>query len=50
MSVILDGTNLTVENLVKIARLKEKIEVSNEAIQRIKTCRAMLEKKFKHMK
>jgi len=46
MSIILDGSNLTVEKLVKIARHKEKVEISNEAIQRIKTCRAMLEEKI----
>ncbi len=46
MSIILDGSNLTVEKLVKIARLKEKVELSSEALQRIKTCRAMLEEKI----
>jgi histidine ammonia-lyase len=46
MSLILDGSNLTVEQLVKIARHKEKVELSSEALQRIKTCRAMLEEKI----
>jgi len=46
MSIILDGSNLTVEKLVKIARLKEKVELSSEALQRIKICRAMLEEKI----
>jgi Histidine ammonia-lyase len=46
MSVILDGSNLTVEKLVRIARHNEKVELSNEALQRIKTCRAMLEEKL----
>lgn len=46
MSIILDGANLTVEKLVKIARHKEKVELSSEALQRIKTCRAMLEEKI----
>lgn len=46
MSVILDGSNLTTEKLVAIARHKEKVEISNEALQRIKTCRAMLEEKI----
>lgn len=46
MPIILDGSNLTIEKLVKIARHKEKVEISNEAIQRIKTCRAMLEEKI----
>ncbi len=46
MSIILDGSNLTVEKLVQIARHKEKVEISNDALQRIKTCRAMLEEKI----
>jgi histidine ammonia-lyase len=46
MSVILDGSNLTVEKLVQIARHKEKVEISNDALQRIKSCRAMLEEKI----
>lgn len=46
MSVILDGSNLTVEKIIRIARHKEKIEISNEALQRIKICRAMLEEKI----
>ncbi len=46
MSIILDGSNLTVEKLVKIARHKEKVKLSSEALQRIKTCRAMLEEKI----
>ncbi len=46
MSIILDGSNLTVEKLIKIARHKEKVQISNEALQRIKTCRAMLEEKI----
>lgn len=46
MSIILDGSNLTVEKLVKIARLKEKVELSETALNRIKTCRSMLEEKI----
>jgi histidine ammonia-lyase len=46
MSVILDGSNLTVEKIVRIARHKEKVEISIEALQRIKICRAMLEEKI----
>jgi histidine ammonia-lyase len=47
MSIVLDGSNLTVEKIVKIARHKEKVELSKEALQRIKTCRTMLEEKIK---
>ncbi len=46
MSITLDGSNLTIEKLVKIARFKEKVELSENALSRIKTCRAMLEEKI----
>jgi len=46
MTVVLDGSALTVEKLVHIARCNEKVELHPEAIQRIKTCRAMLEEKI----
>jgi len=46
MSIILDGSNLTVEKLVRIARHKEQVELSKDSIERIKTCRAMLEEKI----
>lgn len=46
MSILLDGSNLTIEKLVAIARHKEKVEISNDALQKIKTCRAMLEEKI----
>lgn len=50
MSIILDGSNLTVEKLVRIARNKEQVELSKDSMERIKTCRAMLEEKFRHTK
>lgn len=46
MSIVLDGSNLTIEKLVAIARHKEKVEISSEALERIKVCRAMLEEKI----
>jgi histidine ammonia-lyase len=46
MSVILDGYSLTVEKLVRIARHNEKVELDPKALERIKTCRAMLERKI----
>ncbi len=46
MAVTLDGSGLTVEKLVRIARYNEKVELSKEAVDRIKVCRAMLEKKI----
>ena len=46
MAIILDGSNLTVEKLVRIARYGEKVELSPEAIDRIKVCREMVERKI----
>ncbi|MFA5804849.1 MAG: aromatic amino acid ammonia-lyase [Melioribacteraceae bacterium] len=47
MSVVLDGSNLTIEKLVAIARHNEKVELDPDALERIKICRAMLEEKIK---
>ncbi len=46
MSIVLDGSNLTVEKVVAIARHNEKVELHPEALQRIKACRSMLEEKI----
>ena len=46
MSIVLDGSNLTIEKLVRIARDGEKVELHPEALERIKICRAMLEEKL----
>jgi len=46
MSVVLDGSNLTIEKLVAIARFGERVELAPEALERIKVCRAMLEEKL----
>lgn len=46
MSIILDGTGLTIEKLVKIARFGEKVELSEDSVKRIKACRKMLEQKL----
>jgi histidine ammonia-lyase len=47
MAIVLDGNSLTVEKLVQIARYGEKLELSPDALNRIKACRAMLEEKIK---
>jgi histidine ammonia-lyase len=47
MAVILSGQGLTVEQLVRIARGGEKVEIAPDALDRIKICRAMLEEKVK---
>ena len=46
MAIILDGTGLTIEKMVRIARANEKVELHPDARERIKRCRAMLEKKI----
>ncbi len=46
MSIVLDGSNLSVENLVRISRGGEKVELHPAALERIKTCRVMLEEKI----
>jgi histidine ammonia-lyase len=47
MTVILDGSGLTIEKLVRIARDGEKVELHPEALERIKACREMLEEKIR---
>lgn len=46
MAIILDGSGLTIEKLVQIARHNEQVELHPEALARMKKCRAMLEKKI----
>ncbi|NOY99988.1 MAG: aromatic amino acid lyase [Chloroflexi bacterium] len=46
MTIVLNGSGLTVEKLVRIARGGERVELAPEALARIKTCRAMLERKI----
>jgi histidine ammonia-lyase len=47
MTIILDGSNLTVDALVRIARHEERVELHPDALERIKVCRAMLEDKLR---
>jgi histidine ammonia-lyase len=46
MTITLNGSSLTIEKLVAIARDNEKVELAPEALERIKVCRAMLEDKL----
>lgn len=46
MTITLNGSNLTIEALVAVARNNEKVELAPEAFERIKICRAMLEEKL----
>ncbi len=47
MAVVLDGKGLTVDDVVRVARHGEKVEITQDAVERIKVCRAMLEDKIK---
>lgn len=46
MAIIITGNNLTIEDMVKVARHNEKVELHPDALARIKKCRAMLEEKI----
>src|SRR5512135_1715732 len=46
MAIILDGSSLSIEKLMRIARNGEKVELDPAALARIKVCRAMLEEKL----
>ncbi len=46
MTYIVKGSGLTIEDVVNVARNNEPVELHPEALQRIKKCRAMLEKKI----
>jgi histidine ammonia-lyase len=47
MAIILQGSGLTVDQVVRIARSGEKVELHPEALERIKACRVMLEEKLR---
>jgi len=46
MALIITGSGLTIENVVKVARHYEKVELHPDAVKRINNCRAMLERKI----
>jgi len=46
MTLTLDGSSLSAEKLVAVARHHEKVELASEALERIRVCRAMLEDKL----
>ncbi len=46
MAIVINGCGLTIEKIVRIARDGEKVELAHDAIERIKACRAMLERKI----
>jgi len=46
MTIVLDGSSLTIEKVVRIAREGESVELDPGALERIRACRAMLEEKL----
>jgi len=46
MTYIVTGAGLTIEDVVNVARNFEKVELHPDALKRIETCRAMLERKI----
>ena len=46
MTLIITGSSLKIKDVVNVARHNEKVELHPDAIKRIETCRAMLEKKI----
>jgi len=45
MTLIIKGSGLTIEDVVRVARQGEKVELHPDAVSRIQACRAMLERK-----
>ena len=46
MTLVIDGSGLTIDNVVQVARHHEKVELHADAVSRINKCRAMLEDKI----
>ncbi len=46
MAVRLDGSSLTIEDVVRVARQGEPVALAPEALERIRACRGMLEEKI----
>jgi histidine ammonia-lyase len=47
MTIVIDGTGLTVDKIMQVARMGMKVELHPEALERIKACRSMLVDKVK---
>jgi len=46
MSITITGNDLTIEDVVKVARNNEKVQLHPDAVKRIEKCRSMLEEKI----
>jgi histidine ammonia-lyase len=47
MTISIDGSGLSIEKIMQIARFGEKVQLHPEALERIRACRAMVEEKIK---
>ena len=48
MTIVVTGSDLTIEKIIKVAREKEKVKLHPDALKRIKKCRKVLEDKIKN--
>ena len=48
MTLVVSGENLTIEEVVQVARHDQKVEVHPQAVRRMEDCREMLEKKIRN--
>ena len=46
MALIVTGTGLTIKDVVRVARDKEKVSLHPDALKRMEKCRNMLERKM----
>lgn len=46
MTLVIDGSGLTIDKVVQVARHHKKVELHPDAVKRINKCRAMLEEKI----
>jgi histidine ammonia-lyase len=46
MTVVLDGSSLSIEDVVDVARNRTEVEVSEDSWERIETCRKMIQEKI----
>ncbi len=46
MSLVITGSDLTLEKVLRVARHNEEVKLDPDAVERIKRCRAMLEEKI----
>ena len=46
MSLVLSGSDLTIKDIVDVGRHNKRVELDPDAVNRIRSCRAMLEKKI----